>query len=224
MIAAAIERFFRDKRYLLELSTMRPPCLFESPTTGLSGLRLVALGALLAAWPFLAGCGRQSTTEAAGTVSVSSLAGDEESARQTVPAQSAAPADPKVASAAPAGDDDEYRKLIVGKWQQDNSEKRTITVKADGTATIVAELSDVRQYIVGKILRFDLEWTIEEGTLTFVTLGGDPPDSIKYINAIYGKTRAYRIREFSRERLLPEKVATGEIEPEWTRLADDATH
>ncbi len=199
---------------------MRPPCFFECPTTGLSGLRFVALCALLAALPLLVGCGRQSKTEAAGTDSVGSLAGDEESARQTDPAHNAAPAVLKAASAAPAGDDD-YRKLIVGKWQQNNVEKRTITVTADGTATIVAELSDVRQYIVGKILRFDLEWTIEDGTLTFVTLGGDPPDSIKYINAIYGKTRAYRIREFSRERLLPEKVATGEIEPEWTRLSDD---
>jgi hypothetical protein len=137
------------------------------------------------------------------------------------PAKIAKPAESNSPSK-PLPSDEEIRKQMVGKWRQDHTEKRTISVKADGTAIIVAELSDYRQYIVGKSLRFDLQWTLKDSTLTFITLGGDPPESIKYINAIYGKTRAYRVREFSRDRMLPQKADTGEIEPEWTRISEEA--
>lgn len=149
---------------------------------------------------------------------------------QTDPAKSApegqaAPAEKLKAVAAVAKDapptgDEAHRKKIIGKWLQHKEEKRTITVNEDGTATIIAEIDDYRQYIVGKTLQFDVEWTLEDGKLTFVTTGGKPADSIKYITSLYGKTRVYRIIEFIEDRLTLAKDESGEDEPEWTRLAE----
>ncbi len=116
--------------------------------------------------------------------------------------------------------DEEIRKRIVGTWKQIKDEKRTIIINDDGTAVIHAQIDDKRQYIVGKKLKFDITWTIEDGLLTMITTGGEPKAAIKYIMLTMGDRRSYRIKNIDDKKIELQKPTEKKPEPDWHRLED----
>lgn len=105
-------------------------------------------------------------------------------------------------SPAPAPDGDaRLRRLVVGTWADEYKGKRTMTVRPDGTATMVVELEGLNA-LLGSRLRFDMEWAIEDGRLKKRTIGGEPSGRVNLILKAMGDRVDEPILELSEERLL----------------------
>src|SRR5260221_2993012 len=60
----------------------------------------------------------------------------------------------------PADPDARYRKLIVGTWTDHYQGKRTMTLREDGTGTMVVELSGLQAALSAPKLTFNLQWSV----------------------------------------------------------------
>lgn len=102
----------------------------------------------------------------------------------------------------PAKKDAEYRRLVLGTWEDDYEGKRTMTVREDGTATMVVKLSGLKAALYAKQLRFDMVWSIKNGRLKKRTVGGEPSGRVKLILKMMGDQVDEPILELTPERLL----------------------
>jgi hypothetical protein len=98
--------------------------------------------------------------------------------------------------------DAECRKLVLGVWQDHYRGKRTLTVREDGTATMLVELSGMKAALYASRLRFDMNWSITDGRLKKQTVGGDPPGKVKLILKLMGDQVNEPILELTKDRLL----------------------
>ncbi len=102
----------------------------------------------------------------------------------------------------PAKKDAEYRRLVLGTWEDDYEGKRTMTIREDGTATMVVKLSGLKAALYAKQLRFDMVWSISNGRLKKRTVGGEPSGRVKLILKMMGDQVDEPILELTSERLL----------------------
>ena len=77
--------------------------------------------------------------------------------------------------------DNENRCLVVGTWEDHYEGKRTMTLKEDGTGTMVVELRGLKAALAAPRLRFDMTWTVEGGRLKKQTVGGEPANTVQLI-------------------------------------------
>lgn len=106
----------------------------------------------------------------------------------------------------PTNSDDEIRRLLTGTWEDDYQGKRTMTLAPDGTGTMVVELSGVSGAVFGSRLKFDMEWSLDEGRLIKRTVGGEPKGKVKTILAMMGDRAEEEIIELTQQRLLVEDL------------------
>ncbi len=98
--------------------------------------------------------------------------------------------------------DDEFRKLVVGIWQDEYHGKRTLTLREDGTGTMVVELSGLTATLVAPRLTFNMEWSIANGRLKKHSLSGEPAAQVGMILKTMGDTVDEPILELTENRLL----------------------
>jgi hypothetical protein len=98
--------------------------------------------------------------------------------------------------------DAQYRRQILGVWEDDYQGHRTMTVREDGTATMVVELQGWKARLYASRLVFDMTWSIEHGRLKKRTTGGQPSGKVKAILKLMGDRVDERILELTSERLL----------------------
>lgn len=103
---------------------------------------------------------------------------------------------------APTSKDKEFRKLVLGTWQDNYEGKRTLTLREDGTGTMIVELSGLKAKLVAPRLQFDMEWSITNGRLKKHSLGGKPATQVSMILKTMGDTVDEPILELSKDRLL----------------------
>ena len=108
------------------------------------------------------------------------------------PAQSQPPTDP----------DNRFRRMVIGTWEDDYRGKRTMTLKEDGTGTMVVELSGWRAALSAPRLRFDMVWSVEGGHLKKRTVGGEPTTQVQMILRTMGDRVDEPILELTEHRLL----------------------
>lgn len=121
-----------------------------------------------------------------------------------------------------ASSDEQHRANIVGTWQDEYQGKRTLTVHADGTATMVVELEGVAATLYAKKLTFDETWEIQDGVLTQKLLGGKPEGRVKLIMSTMGDSSRQEILELTAERMhLRDLKGDGTIEYDWQRVSND---
>jgi len=181
----------------------------------LTGGLAVLFSGLVLVYVFGAGepTDRTSTepAEASLTVPVSLRSTAPESDRPPVAGRSEKPAESKTSSgksaaATPAlsgvARDEAYRRLVIGKWETERSGHRELTVRPDGTATMIVQLTGFNAVLFGKKLTFWIQWTIQDGKLAFSTTGGEPASRIKVITVMYGTNRTQQIRSLTKDRLL----------------------
>lgn len=121
-----------------------------------------------------------------------------------------------------ASADEQHRAKIVGTWQDEYQGKRTLTVHADGTATMVVELEGVAATLYAKKLTFDETWEIQDGVLTQKLLGGKPEGRVKLIMSTMGDSSRQEILELTAERMhLRDLKGDGTIEYDWQRVGND---
>ena len=77
-----------------------------------------------------------------------------------------------------------------------------MTLKPDGTGTMLVELSGISASLVGSRLRFDLVWSVEAGHLKKHCVGGEPANQVQLLLKAMGDRIDERILELSRDRLL----------------------
>ncbi len=114
-----------------------------------------------------------------------------------------------------------HREIIVGEWEDDYQGKRHLTVKSDGTGTMVVDLDGVGKRLFAARLSFDMEWSVADGRISMKTLGGEPASKVQLVLKLYGNAAEYKILELTDERMLlldPD----GKTKYDWRRPAATA--
>jgi len=118
----------------------------------------------------------------------------------------------------PAVDGDaQFRRLVVGTWEDDYKGKRTMTIREDGTATMVVELSGVQASLFASKLTFEMEWAGADGHLMKRTIRGEPAGRVNFILKTMGDRVNEPILELTEDRLLL-LDADGETKYDWRRV------
>jgi hypothetical protein len=111
----------------------------------------------------------------------------------------------------------EQKRLLLGVWQDDYKGKRVLTIRDDGTATMVVEPSGLSARLFAAKLTFEESWSIDDDHLTMKVTGGEPTTRVNLILKTMGDSTTQRILKLtkSRLRLLDED---GETEYDWRRV------
>jgi hypothetical protein len=113
--------------------------------------------------------------------------------------------------------EEKQRRLLPGVWRDEYQGKRTMTLNADGTGTMVVELSGVQATLFAPRLHFYLQWSLAGDMLVKTTVGGEPAKKVNLILKMMGDTAKDKILEITDERLLL-LDKNGETEYDWKRV------
>jgi len=98
--------------------------------------------------------------------------------------------------------DERFRQLALGTWQDYHHGTRTLTLRSDGTATMVLVLSGIKARLFTRRLQLEIVWSIEDGKMHRRTVGGSPPDKVEYVNRRAGVAVAEPILELTDDEMV----------------------
>jgi hypothetical protein len=113
--------------------------------------------------------------------------------------------------------DDEARQLVVGIWQDNYQGQRTLTVRSDGTATMVVEFDGWKARLFTPRLQIETTWAIEAGRFNRRTVGGEPADKVEFVKNRVGDTASDKIVRVAADRMLLIDQ-DGQTQYDWRRL------
>ncbi len=128
----------------------------------------------------------------------------------------AGPSEGPSAAPTPTDPDARFRQLAVGTWQDDYQGKRTMTLREDGTGTMLVELSGMRAMFASR-LRFDMQWSVQAGRLKKRTIGGEPAGKVALILKTMGDRVDEPILELTADRMLV-LDQDGQTRYDWRRV------
>ncbi|HMP16850.1 MAG TPA: hypothetical protein PKD72_07500 [Gemmatales bacterium] len=94
------------------------------------------------------------------------------------------------------------RMQLLGTWQDDYEGKRTMTLRDDGTGTMMVELTGMKAALFASKLRFEMQWSLDNKKLIKTTIGGEPASKVNMILNMMGNTAEDTIIEITNDRLL----------------------
>lgn len=118
---------------------------------------------------------------------------------------------------APETETDRTRRKLLGVWQDHYKGTRTMTLKEDGTGTILVELTGLQATLFASKMRFDMRWVLDGKILKKESIGGEPEDKVKLILNTMGTVAKDTIQELTEDRLLL-LDADGKTQYEWKRI------
>ncbi len=126
----------------------------------------------------------------------------------------------RVPSAAPRPDAGDEDHRIFGTWQDDYRGRRTMTLRNDGTATMICELEGLNARLFTPVLSFDLRWQLEDDVMTRVIVDGEPADKVQFVINLMGARADEKLLALTDTelRLLD---ADGKTEYHWTRVQEN---
>lgn len=80
---------------------------------------------------------------------------------------------------------------LVGRWRDSFFGTRTLTLNADGTATMILDLDFAGRLLYGKRLEFDMKWSLENGVVSIDVLEGRPAAASKSATSTWGSRYEY---------------------------------
>jgi len=98
--------------------------------------------------------------------------------------------------------DRQLGQMAVGTWRDFYQGKRTMTLRPDGTCTMVIELTGWRALSFTSRLELDIAWSIDDGKMHRRTLGGRPPDKVEFVNKLAGVEIADTILDLTADRMI----------------------
>jgi hypothetical protein len=107
--------------------------------------------------------------------------------------------------------------LVVGTWQDDYQGHRTLTVRPDGTATMIVEFDGWKARMFTPRLQIETTWTIDEGRFNRQTVGGAPRDKVEFVKKRVGDRASDTIVKVTAERMILVDQ-DGETRYEWRRV------
>ncbi len=121
------------------------------------------------------------------------------------------------AESPPPDPDARFRKLIVGTWADHYQGKRTMTLRQDGSGTMIVELTGLRAALSAPKLKFNLKWSVAAGHFKEQTVGGEPAMQVKMIMATMGDHIDQPILELTDDRLVM-LDGDGRTKYDWKRV------
>ena len=116
--------------------------------------------------------------------------------------------------------DERCRKLVVGTWKDEYQGQRTMTVRPDGTATMVVELEGLSAKLYANRMTFEEEWSIDGGQFKLLAVGGEPAVRVNLILKTMGNLSDHKILELTRDRMLLLDT-DGTTKYDWSRVTDE---
>jgi hypothetical protein len=110
----------------------------------------------------------------------------------------------------------ELPRLIVGTWQDDYQGRRTMTLRPDGTGTMVVELQGINAALFASRLTFHMEWSLQGRRLHKRTVGGEPAVKVRAVLAMMGDEVEEEVVELTTDRLLVKQTGS-EQQFDWRR-------
>jgi hypothetical protein len=90
---------------------------------------------------------------------------------------------------------------LLGTWEDDYHGKRTLTLRPDGTGTMVCELAGWEAALFAKKLTFEEVWSVKDGALIMRVTGGEPKSKINFVLKREGDQTTQKILELTSKRL-----------------------
>ena len=94
------------------------------------------------------------------------------------------------------------QELILGTWEDDYQGKRTLTVRPNGTATMIVEFGGWKARMFTPQLRIETTWTIDEGRFNRQTVGGEPADKVEFVKRRVGDRASDLIVKVTGDRMV----------------------
>jgi hypothetical protein len=113
--------------------------------------------------------------------------------------------------------DEQFRRLAVGTWQDEYQGKRTMTLQEDGTGRMVVELDGFKAKLFAPRLEFDMVWSVDKGRLKKRTVKGEPAVTVQLILKTMGDQVDEPILELTQDRLLL-LDKDGKTKYDWRRM------
>lgn len=98
--------------------------------------------------------------------------------------------------------DEQLRRRAVGTWRDYYQGTRTLTLRPDGTALMVVELSGFKARLFTPRLELDIAWFIRDGKMHRRTVGGRPADKVEFVNQRAGVAVAEPVLELTGDRMV----------------------
>jgi hypothetical protein len=96
----------------------------------------------------------------------------------------------------------DLRQLVLGTWEDDFQGKRTLTVRPDGTATMLVEFDGWKARMFTPRLQIETTWAIEEGRFNRHTIGGEPPEKVEFVKGRVGDRASDKIVKLTADRMV----------------------
>ena len=109
---------------------------------------------------------------------------------------------------------------LVGRWRDSFFGTRTLTLNADGTATMVLDLDFAGRLLYGKRLEFDMKWSLENGVVTIDILEGRPAAASKSATGTWGSRYEYLLDRVE-EDAVEMRSSDGTMNHTLKRISDD---
>ena len=100
------------------------------------------------------------------------------------------------------------RQLAIGTWQDSYHGRRTLTLRPDGTATMVIEFSGIKARLFTPRLRLDLTWSVRNGHMWRRITGGQPPAKVAFVVQRVGEVAVESIEALSAAQMQLRDVQT----------------
>jgi hypothetical protein len=112
-----------------------------------------------------------------------------------------------------------FAKQMLGTWEDDYEGHRILTLRPDGTGTMIVELKGFAATIFATKLTFEEKWSIENGRVTMKATGGEPAVKVRLVLSIHGDSSTQRIVEVTDDRMILVEEPSG-TRFEWRRVRD----
>jgi hypothetical protein len=111
---------------------------------------------------------------------------------------------------------------MLGVWEDDYQGHRILTLKDDGTGSMVVELSGAAASLFADSLSFNQEWVFddEQQLITMTAIDGEPATKVNLVLRIYGREATYKVAEVT-DKLLVLIDQADQKRYEWRRFEAD---
>jgi hypothetical protein len=119
-------------------------------------------------------------------------------------------------------EDAERARLIVGVWEQERFGKRQMTVKSDGTATMIMRPSGVWSTMFGERIDLEMYWSIRNGHIDYGVSGGTPAQQTETARKMWGDHWVEKIEKLSSDEMVLLDQSTS-APSGWKRVVEKVT-
>lgn len=116
--------------------------------------------------------------------------------------------------------EEHQRKQVVGRWQDEYRGKRCLTIRNDGTATMVVEPDGIGKKLFAERLTFEIEWTFDDGRIVMTMTSGEPKSKTSLVMKLYGTRAEYSLLNLDDQQLLL-LDGDGATRYDWRRINEE---